>query len=211
MTNSTLSNRWHQLTAPLLPDEATRTATYEQLSAAYSASDRHYHTLHHVRALLDVAERHTSTLQDPMVVQLAIWFHDAVYSARRSDNEERSARLALDFLEKTSLSTKQRQRVAYLIERTKDHTQPISAPDADLAFFLDADLQILGAPEADYWQYARQIRQEYRLIPDMLYRPGRRKVLEKMLAAPTLYRTPEFRQRLEDTARRNLRLELADL
>lgn len=211
MTNSTLSNRWHQLTAPLLPNEAARTAAYERLNAAYSASDRYYHTLHHVRTLLDAADHRAGRLQDPVAVQLAIWFHDAIYSARRSDNEARSAALALKFLEKTTLSAERQQRVAYLIERTKDHTQPLSVPDADLAFFLDADLQILGAPEADYWQYARQIRQEYRLIPDMLYRPGRRKVLEKMLAAPVLYRTPEYQQRLEASARRNLRLELADL
>ena len=211
MTNPTLATRWHQLTAPLLPAESVRTATFEQLSAAYSASGRHYHTLQHVRDLLDLAERPAAPLHDPVVVQLATWFHDAVYSYRRSDNEARSARLALKFLDKTNLSAERRQRVAYLIERTQDHTQPLSAPDADLAYFLDIDLHILGAPEADYWQYARQIRQEYRLVPDLLYRPGRRKVLEKLLATPALYRTPALQQRLEAAARRNLRMELADL
>lgn len=210
MSNITLAARWHQLTTPLLVDEAQRAAMFHQLRDAYSASDRHYHTLHHVRALLDTVERATATLHDPIAVQLAVWFHDAVYSYRRSDNEERSAVLALDFLQKTTLSTERRQRVAYLIERTKDHTQAPPTPDTDLFLFLDADLQILGAPEADYWQYARQIRQEYRLIPDLLYRPGRRKVLEKMLAVPTLYRTALF-QKLEIAARRNLRLELARL
>ena len=211
MTNPTLATRWHQLTTPLLPDEAVRTATFEQLSAAYSASGRHYHTLQHVRDLLDLTERPAAPLHDPTVVQLAAWFHDAVYSYRRTDNEARSARLALKFLTQTNLAAERCQRVAYLIERTQDHTQPLSAPDADLAYFLDIDLHILGAPEADYWQYARQIRQEYRLVPDLLYRPGRRKVLEKLLATPALYRTPALQQRLEAAARRNLRMELADL
>jgi predicted metal-dependent HD superfamily phosphohydrolase len=206
--NATLPARWHQLTAPLIPEETRRTAMLRQLTEAYQASDRHYHSLQHIRALLDCADLHAATLQDAEVVQLAIWFHDAVYSTRREDNETRSAALALEFLGHSTLSEARRQRVAYLIERTKDHTQPQPAGDADLHFFLDADLKILGAPEADYWQYARQVRQEYRLVPDFLYRRGRRKVLEKLLAAPVLYQTPSFRNKLDVQARRNLRAEL---
>lgn len=46
---------------------------------------------------------------------------------------------------------------------------------------------------------------EYRLVPDLLYRPGRRKVLAKLLAAPVLFHT----QAAFDTpARRNLQAEL---
>ncbi|OUJ75627.1 hypothetical protein BXP70_03505 [Hymenobacter crusticola] len=185
-----------------------RTATFQQLSDAYCASDRHYHTLHHVRNLLDSVERAGAALHDPEVVKLAIWFHDVVYSSLRDDNEARSAAFAKEFLSKTNLSAERCNRVAYLIERTKDHTQPQPAADSDLLYFLDADLQILGAPEADYWQYARQVRQEYRLVPDFMYRRGRRKVLEKMLGAAQLYQTENFRSRLEAAARRNLVAEL---
>ncbi|QJX46231.1 hypothetical protein HMJ29_04460 [Hymenobacter taeanensis] len=206
--NTTLPARWHQLTAPLIPDETRRTAALKQLTEAYQASDRHYHSLQHIRALLNCADLHASLLQDAEVVQLAIWFHDAVYSTRRDDNEARSAALALEFLGHSTLSPERRQRVAYLIERTQDHTQPQPAADPDLHFFLDADLKILGAPEADYWQYARQVRQEYRLVPDFLYRRGRRKVLEKLLTAPVLYQTSLFRNKLDAQARRNLQAEL---
>jgi predicted metal-dependent HD superfamily phosphohydrolase len=207
--NTTLASRWHRLTTPLLPaDEARRMATLQQLTVAYEASDRHYHSLKHIKMLLDSAEKHAAALQDVEVVQLAIWFHDAVYSTHRTDNEERSAALALEFLGHSNLSAERRQRVAYLIERTKDHTQPQPATDSDLHFFLDADLQILGAPEADYWQYARQVRQEYRLVPDFMYRRGRRKVLEKLLNSAVLYQTPLFRDKLDTQARRNLQAEL---
>lgn len=205
--HTTLAARWQQLTAPLLADEALRSATYQQLVTAYSASDRHYHALPHIRALLDAVDRHPALVHDREVVELAIWFHDAVYNARRSDNEIRSALLAREFLQHTTLPAARQQRVAYLIERTQDHTQPQPA-DADLHFFLDADLQILGATESDYWQYARQVRQEYRLIPDFLYRRGRRQVLEKLLHTPLLYHTTAFRDRLDAPARRNLQAEL---
>ncbi|GAB3304514.1 HD domain-containing protein [Hymenobacter tenuis] len=205
--NTTLSARWHRLTTPLLADKDRRTATYQQLAGAYGASDRHYHALPHVRALLDTVSKHAALVQDREVVELAVWFHDAVYSTLRDDNEARSALLALEFLEHTTLPKERRQRVAFLIECTKDHTQP-QLPDADLHFFLDADLQILGAPEADYWQYARQVRQEYRLVPDFMYRRGRRKVLEKLLGVSALYRTPLFHEKLDTQARRNLQAEL---
>jgi predicted metal-dependent HD superfamily phosphohydrolase len=206
--NTTLASRWYRLTASLLPDEDRRAAMLKQLTDAYQASDRHYHSLQHIRALLDCADQHAATLQDTEVVQLAIWFHDAIYSPRRDDNEARSAALAQEFLGHSTLSKERCQRVAYLIERTKDHTQPQPTPDPDLHFFLDADLQILGAPEADYWHYARQVRQEYRLVPDFMYRRGRRKVLEKLLGAAVLYQTPLFRDKLDAQARRNLKAEL---
>jgi predicted metal-dependent HD superfamily phosphohydrolase len=202
-----LAARWHELTAPLLPDAARREAVFQELAAAYDAPERHYHTLKHLENLLNRLEK--LPLYDAVVVQLAVWFHDVVYNALRSDNEARSAEQALAFLRETSLEPARQQRVAFLIERTADHTQPQPLEDTDLLYFLDADLSILGAPEADYWEYARQVRQEYRVVPDLLYRPGRRKVLAKMLAAPVLFQTPLVRAELDAAARRNLAAEIA--
>jgi predicted metal-dependent HD superfamily phosphohydrolase len=204
----TLEARWQQLLTPLAPDADLRRQGYQQLSEAYSQSGRHYHDLTHIRLMLSTLDGYLPQLQDAATVQLAVWFHDAVYSPLRSDNEARSAELARQFLARTNLSAPRRERVAYLIERTKDHTQPQPAADTDLHLLLDVDLQILGAPEADYWRYARQVRQEYALVPDLLYRPGRQKVLTKFLELPHLYQTEPFRQRLETQARRNLQAEL---
>jgi predicted metal-dependent HD superfamily phosphohydrolase len=142
------------------------------------------------------------------VVQLAVWFHDAVYNPLKADNEARSAAQALAFLRASALEPARQQRVAFLIERTQEHIQPQPSDDFDLFHFLDADLSILGATEADYWAYARQVRREYRLVPDLLYRPGRRKILAKMLDAPVLYHTLAMRLELDAAARRNLQAEL---
>jgi len=206
MLTPTLADRWHALTAPLLPDAARREAELMRLAAAYDAPERHYHTLQHIENLLNKVAAHP--LQDPVVVELAVWFHDAVYDALRADNEARSAEWALAILQGTSLAPARRERVADLIRRTQDHTQPQPPDDADLLLFLDADLSILGAPEAAYWDYARQVRREYRLVPDLLYQPGRRKVLAKLLAAPVLFHTPALRDELDAAARRNLQAEL---
>ncbi|MCC3157834.1 hypothetical protein LJ737_11345 [Hymenobacter sp. 15J16-1T3B] len=203
----TLEARWQQLLTPLTADADLRRRGYQQLHDAYAQSGRHYHALPHIRQMLEALDPRLAALQDAVVVQLAVWFHDVVYSPLRSDNEARSAEMARQFLAQTSLSAARRERVAFLIERTKDHTQPQPAADTDLHLLLDADLQILGAPEADYWRYARQVRQEYALVPDILYRRGRQDVLQKFLALPHVYQTEEFR-RLEPQARRNLRAEL---
>ncbi len=202
-----LTAYWHALTAPLLPDYARREAERAKLAAAYSAPDRHYHTLQHLENL----RRQVAAFpqEDAVVVGLAIWFHDVVYQALRSDNEAKSAEWALAFLRKTSLEPARCERVADLILRTADHTQPQPLADADLLLFLDADLSILGAPAAAYWDYARQVRREYRLVPDLLYRPGRRKVLARLLAAPVLFHTPALRAEFDLAARRNLQAELA--
>ena len=206
MLTPTLAARWHALTAPLLPEAARREAELARLTAAYDAPERHYHNLQHIDNLLNRVGAHP--LQDPVVVELAVWFHDAVYNALRADNEAKSAEWALAFLQETSLAPARRARVADLICRTQDHTQPQPPHDADLLLFLDADLSILGAPETAYWDYARQIRQEYQAVPDELYRPGRSKVLAKLLAAPVLFHTPALRDELDAPARHNLQAEL---
>ncbi|GAA4505113.1 hypothetical protein GCM10023172_32470 [Hymenobacter ginsengisoli] len=202
-----LAARWHALTAQLLPDAQRREAELQRLAAAYEAPERHYHSLAHIENLL--ARVAAFARQDAAVVDLAIWFHDAVYEALRHDNEARSADWALAFLAETTLEPARRERVVDLIRRTQDHTQPQPPHDADLLLFLDADLSILGAPEAAYWDYARQVRREYQQVPELLYRPGRRQVLARLLDAPVLFHTPALRDELDGPARRNLAAELA--
>jgi predicted metal-dependent HD superfamily phosphohydrolase len=77
-----------------------------------------------------------------------------------------------------------------------------------LLLFLDADLSILGAPEAAYWAYAHQIRREYQAVPAPAYRAGRGQVLSRLLAAPVLFHTPALREELDAPARRNLQAEI---
>lgn len=207
MNIASLSQQWHALTAPLLPAAARREAEFAKLVAAYGAPGRHYHNLQHLENLF--AQVAGFPQQDAVVVGLAIWYHDAVYEALSSDNEAKSAEWALAFLAETTLAPARQARVADLIRRTADHTQPQPPDDADLLLFLDADLSILGAPEAAYWAYAHQVRQEYHLVPEPLYRTGRSQVLAKLLAAPVLFHTPALHAAFDAPARRNLQAELA--
>ncbi len=60
----------------------------EQLLSAYAEPHRHYHTQHHIAACLEALDAHRHCAERPEEVELAIWFHDAVYDTRRTDNEE---------------------------------------------------------------------------------------------------------------------------
>ncbi|NVO85628.1 HD domain-containing protein [Hymenobacter terrestris] len=205
-----MQTRWNALVSPLMPDATRRDTMYEQLVASYDGPGRHYHNLRHVQTLLNTVDEYAGMVEDRPVVELAVWFHDAVYNYLSSENEARSAELARHFLTYSTLGPERQARVVYLIECTARHAA-VHAPAPDLDFFLDADLRVLGAEPAAYAEYARQIRQEYRLVPAVLYRRGRRKVLEQLLAGPALYRTPAFQSRFEAAARRNLRAELDGL
>jgi predicted metal-dependent HD superfamily phosphohydrolase len=184
-----------------------------ELARAYTAPDRHYHSLTHIEALLSLAHQHQGALADPEAVEAAIWFHDAVYDTRRHDNEEKSADLAVDRL-KGATTQERLGRIAAMIRATARHQLPeFPSQEAlhDCALFLDMDLAVLGAASENYESYAAAIRREYAWVPQPVWIEGRRKVLEKFLSRTAIYMSPQFRVTHEATARRNLMRELETL
>jgi predicted metal-dependent HD superfamily phosphohydrolase len=136
-------------------------------------------------------------------VKLAAWLHDVIYDSRASDNEERSAKYAVQLCEK--LSIPESHLVAALVLKTKTHD---AGEDPDAQVLIDADLAIFGAGESAYCAYASQIRQEYAWVPEPNYRRGRRQVLERFLARPRIFLCLAH---LEDPARRNIASEISQL
>ena len=80
--------------------------------------------------------------------------------------------------------------------------------DADVNYFTDADLSILGTSSSDYENYTGQIRKEYSAYPDFIYKQGRRKVLKHFIEMARIYKTPYFFDKYEHQARVNLTNEL---
>lgn len=192
---------------PLI-DEALRT----ELAAHYRGPGRHYHGLAHIEALLALAHEYRAELADPEAVEAAIWFHDAIYDSRRSDNEARSAALAAGKLG-AHVDPERLQHIVAMIEATATHALPDLEGSAkqDAAFFLDMDLAILGAPPALFDSYEAAVRREYSWVDAKAWRSGRVAVLKKFLARPTIFHTELFRRRFEEQARRNLSRSLASL
>jgi predicted metal-dependent HD superfamily phosphohydrolase len=63
-----------------------------------------------------------------------------------------------------------------------------------------------GAPTSAerFDEYDRQVRREYRYVPQFVYRPKRRQVLESFLARGRIYTTAAYFDALEQQARANL-------
>lgn len=181
---------------------------WQELAQAYENPRRHYHTLAHLAALVQELAPFRGELTDPDTVLFALFYHDAVYEARRADNEERSAELAAARLTQLQVPAAQIGRCRTQILATKRH-EP--SGDADTDLLTDADLAVLGQPWPAYERYTRQVRAEYKIYPDLLYRPGRRKVLRHFLDKPRIYKTPPFSHRYEAAARANLERELGSL
>jgi predicted metal-dependent HD superfamily phosphohydrolase len=181
---------------------------YDRLVEAYSDSTRHYHNLEHLSEMFRVASRLQDTATDGPAIQLAIWFHDAVYDPRAKDNEARSAAWARETLIGFGLPDETIRRVEAMILATAKH---LPSEDADTRVLLDADLAILGAEPKRYDRYAVDIRREYAWVEDEAYRAGRSTVLQAFLSREAIYQTTRMREMGEVPARENLRRELASL
>jgi predicted metal-dependent HD superfamily phosphohydrolase len=79
---------WKRCEAPFDPRPV-----FENLCCRYSEPHRIYHRcthLVHCFQQLDLAYR---LIQDPDAVEMALWFHDAIYIPRSLENEKESAEL----------------------------------------------------------------------------------------------------------------------
>ncbi|KRQ97608.1 hypothetical protein [Bradyrhizobium valentinum] len=177
----------------------------EELIAAYAAPGRHYHNLTHIEdCLAALARVDNLSAVEREILSEAIWWHDAVYDATRSDNEELSAQLAEQHVREDI-----RQEVGRLIRLTKTHD--VQGDDRLGAILISIDLSILGAEPARYDAYAAAIRQEFVHVPDRDYRAGRAHVLGRFAARPVIFPDADFAARYDRPARENLARELASL
>ncbi|MEV4723248.1 HD domain-containing protein [Micromonospora humida] len=192
-------------------DGPALTAAGAGLLARWREPHRRYHTAHHLRAVLDVVDRHADLADRPERVALAAWTHDAVYDPRAAAdaNERASAELAGTLLAGLGVPAATVAEVRRLVLLTAGHL--VTPGDRDGALLCDADLAVLATPPEVYDGYAAAIRAEYAHVPEADFRTGRARVLDGLLALPALFRLPPLAARWEEPARANLRRELASL
>ncbi|KIE22929.1 hypothetical protein LK08_32640 [Streptomyces sp. MUSC 125] len=197
----------HALEAARSPGGGPDPAPYaDHLLARWREPQRRYHTVAHLTAVLDHIDVLEEYANNPDVVRLAAWFHDAVYLPERSENEERSARLAERALPETGLPDPKTAEVARLVRLTLTHDP--AADDRNGQVLCDADLAVLAAPPSAYAVYTAEVREEYHFVPNDVFREGRSAVLRQLLSLPDLFRTPYGQEHWEATARYNLASEL---
>lgn len=198
--------RWNRLLTALgIGDESE---CFDALLAAYSEKHRHYHTTRHIDHCLRELDSATSLARDAAEVELALWFHDAIYDPHSGKKEERSADWACALLNRHHASA---DRVVHVRDHILATRHEAVANDPDSRLVVDIDLSILGVDEAAYDEFEVNVRKEYRWVPSLLFRRKRAEILESFLARPQIYTTALFRDRYEVAARRNLSQAIARL
>jgi predicted metal-dependent HD superfamily phosphohydrolase len=177
----------------------------QQLLAAYAEPQRHYHTLQHLSECIALLDGAIEQAKAPGEVEVALWFHDAIYRPQAKDNEGQSAHWASRSLAACGVEDAVVDRVRALVMATCHEAAPV---DPDQQLLVDIDLSILGAPEDRFAEYDRQIRAEYRWVPGVIYRFKRQQVLKSFLDRRSIYLTPDFQSKFETRARANLRTAL---
>lgn len=191
-------------------------ALFTELAERHGEPHRAYHTMQHIRECLRHLDKAAHGAVDGVPepgdastrIEIALWFHDAIYDTKRSDNEEKSAAWAHDALIVAGAAAALAGEIRDLVLATKHDAVP---EDETAMLLVDIDLSILGAPQARFDEYEDQIRREYAWVPEADFRAVRARILESFLARPRIFQTPHFAAMLEERARENLARSLARL
>lgn len=202
-----LLDAWTALIARHTGDPGA-TEAGRDLLARWAQPHRRYHSITHLRDVLDRVEELAAFADDTDAVRLAAWYHDCVYEGL-PDDEERSARRAEAELSRLGVDPRLVDEVARLVRMTVTHDP--ATGDRNGEVLSDADLAALAAPAGEYRLNTAAIRTEYAHIPDDVFRKGRLQVLLALLEGPGVFRTALGRQRWEAAARGNLHAEMAAL
>ena len=178
---------------------------WTEIEKNYTSKKRHYHTLQHLDNLLTQLTEVKDEIQNWNAVLFTLYYHDIIYNSLKSDNEEKSAELAEKRLKQISVSIETIELCIKLILATKSH---LISTDSDTNYFTDADLSVLGQNWEAYSLYCKNVRKEYSIYPDLVYNPGRKKVLKHFLSMNRIYKTDFFFCKFETQAKSNLTNEL---
>lgn len=180
-----------------------------QLQTAYTQPERCFHNLSHLEQIIHALTPLQSLAEDWDTLLFAVFYHDVVYDVvayvTDNNNEDKSAEVAAAALASIGYLSEKIERCKSHILATKKHAL---SEDSDTNLLTDADLSILGQPWDEYDVYRKNIRLEYGIYPDGVFRAGRLKVLQHFLQMDRLYKTEPFHQQLEAQSEKNLSREL---
>ena len=203
-----LKNIFFELTKKYTGDLLLIQTRWTEIEKKYSDTKRHYHTLFHLENLISQLEEVKNQIVDWDIILFAVFYNDIIYKSTKTNNEEKSAELATKRLHEINFPQNKISGCAALILATKKHLQ---TGNSDTDLFTDADLSILGQSWDQYAVYCKQIRKEYSIYPDLIYKPGRKKVVNHFLRMDRIYKSDYFYKKFELQAKENLLRELESL
>lgn len=180
---------------------------WTKIEEHYTQDGRAYHNFQHLDNMFEILKEYESEVEDLSTLRFTIWYHDIIYKATKRDNELKSAELAKTELIKLNFRITRMERCYQQILSTQKHV-PAADASFDEKLILDLDLEVLSWDWERYLEYTQQIREEYSIYPDFLYRRGRRDAMTKFAERQDIFYTPKFKLEKEPIARENLRKEI---
>lgn len=192
----------------VLPDVASSDAqVYERLSQLYSEPRRYYHGWKHVVRCLKQFDLAAGLMQDPDAVEMALWFHDAVYKPGAPDNEQQSA----DFFVGLASGQFPGGWVAKIRDLILWTTHLERPSDSDGCLVVDIDLSSLGSSWRRFLRDSERIRNEFDGVPGHAFHSAQIRVLQSLLAREQVFYSDFFHRHCERRARRNVTRLIARL
>jgi predicted metal-dependent HD superfamily phosphohydrolase len=183
-------------------------STFDELHAAYTGPDRHYHNIDHISEGLIKIREILHLVQFGIVLEIAWWFHDFVYNTSMKNNEEESAKFADKILSELGIHPQFKKKIVQrIMATTHDHIPE----DPDDKLMVDIDLIRLADPIEVFEQNSNNIRLEHGATAEA-YATGRAEFFKKFLQGrPSIYLTDYFKERYEARAQDNVRRAMAVL
>lgn len=138
----------------------------------YNEPHRFYHTLNHIEDVLK--QLNDSDLLKHDELFLATIFHDIIYNAQSSTNEEDSANYFLQAAKSSVLTNDQKKHIEQLILDTKNHISTVKFSEE----FIKADLAILNGSFDKLIKYEKQIFKEFQFVDYTEYKIKRIEILK---------------------------------
>ena len=198
-----LLERFLKLDSLTMVPEEERTKAFRALADKYAETHRKYHTLGHIDFCLEIFDRFRRLAKDPGAVEIAVFYHDAVYDigVPSRQNEERSADMAAQVMGGWNLPLPLISQVTRIILAT---THDRIVTDSDEQLMVDIDLAGLGGSWPVFLQNHQDVRQEYAQVPEALFREKNGEILQRFFDRTPLYYHPAIEARHGVPAKENL-------
>ncbi|MFM2172049.1 MAG: hypothetical protein RI957_2278 [Verrucomicrobiota bacterium] len=200
--------RWMELVEFLGADRNLARRWFDRLEQCYREPHRRYHTFQHLEECLEELDEIEGDEERLALMEVALWFHDAVCQPGAASNVALSASLAKEFLLECQATESVIEFVNDMIMATKDHR---AKDDPDAAIVIALDLNIFARSPQRYMAYETQVREECSAMNEEAYRTQRIAWLQGFIDRPVIYESETMREIYEDQARFNLEQRIEQL
>ena len=176
-------------------------AIHQQLVDSYSEPQRVYHTLNHIEHCLTHFDRISAQLQNPVAVELAIWFHDVIYAPGGGDNEQLSADLFMEVTQDCFDDSLRNTVYQHIMATLHDGSQ---LENNDTKFMVDIDLSSFALPWPEFSRDSNNLRKEMSSLSDEDFYRKQFAFQQNLINQPRFFKSDYFYENYEDQARQNL-------